>query len=145
MGKREPLEIEIKKINQFGQLPTKGTDDAAGWDLYLPKDVTINSHSSKKIPLGIAMAIPNGYFGKIEDRSGAALRINFTTKAGVIDSDYRDEIGVVIANLSDSPVEFLKEDRLCQMVLHENIPAKMVEVKELGKTERKGGFGSTGK
>jgi deoxyuridine 5'-triphosphate nucleotidohydrolase len=83
------MSLPIKLLSENAILPTRGTINSAGLDLYLPVDVTVPPQSKVSVPLDIAMAIPEGYYGKITIRSGACKREDLMEGAGVIDSDYR--------------------------------------------------------
>lgn len=149
---RYPLSIGVKKLDNRATLPTRGSEQAAGWDLYadLPdgqNEVVINPHETCKISTGIAMAIPTGYWGGIYARSGMATKNDLApaNKTGVIDSDYRGPIIVALHNHGDKTRVVEHGDRIAQFILHEVIPMELNEVYELDKTERgTGGFGSTG-
>ena len=91
------------------------------------------------------MAIPEGYFGNIRDRSGLAAKQAAHCLAGVIDSGYRGEVGVVMVNLGKEPIEILKNDRIAQMIIQKIETPTITEVDDLDATTRgEGGFGSTG-
>ena len=145
------LNINVKKLGKDAIIPTHGSVDAAGWDLYayLPDEgsVTINPHETCKISSGIAMAIPNGYWGGVYARSGMATKSDLApaNKTGVIDSDYRGPVIVALHNHGESIRVVEHGERIAQLVLHEIVPVTLNEVDELNETERgAGGFGSTG-
>ena len=125
-------------------MPTRGTDGAAGYDLYATEDVTINCFQFIPVSTGVSMAIPAGHYGRVAPRSGLAVKHGVMVGAGVIDSDFRGEIKVALATLN-GVYEFKKGDRIAQMVL---VPFYSLGLSEgeIPETERgTDGFGSTGK
>ena len=133
-------------------MPTKATPDSAGFDLYVdlegPDFVAIMPHTSVMLNTGISMAIPKGYFGGIFARSGLASREGLRPPncVGVIDSDYRGNIGVGLYNDSDQVRTISHGQRVAQMVIIPCPDAELEEVENLPDTERgDGGFGSTGR
>lgn len=141
--------IKVKKIHNNAVIPTRGSEYAAGCDLYacLDKDVTIQPFNTYKINTGICMEFPDGYFGAIFARSGLATKqgLRPANCVGVIDADYRGEIIVALHNDTEKNQTVHNGDRIAQFVLlpYENISFE--EVEELSDTIRgAGGFGSTG-
>ena len=149
------MEIKIKKIHKDAIIPTRGSAYAAGYDLYAcmedPQCVTniwIQPHQTVKIGTGIAMEIPEGYFGAIFARSGLATKqgLRPANCVGVVDADYRGEIIVALHNDTNSAQCVVLGDRIGQIVIMPYLQAEYTVVEELGETERgEGGFGSTGK
>jgi dUTP pyrophosphatase len=142
--------VKFKKLTQTATVPTYGTSQAAGADLYAAMDtpVTINPNETQFIHTGIAIEIPEGLVGLVYARSGLACKkgIAPANKVGVIDSDYRGEIMVALHNHSDNPVTIEANERIAQLVLTPFITANFCEVDELDDTDRgEGGFGSTGR
>ena len=140
--------VKIKVLNEDAIIPTRGSEKAAGYDLYSTKDETIMPHETVKIGTGLAIQPPEGYFGAIFARSGLATKfgINLGNGVAVIDEDYTGEYIVALHNDSCDPVSIKKGDRIAQLVFLPYIDAEFNEVKELNDTERgNGGFGSTGK
>lgn len=144
-------EIKVKKIRKNAILPTYGSDKAAGADLYACIDelglITIEPHTTMKISTGLAMELPEGYFGAIFARSGLATKqgIRPANCVGVCDEDYRGEYIVALHNDTDEERIIRHGDRIAQLVLLPYIQCDFVE-DELSETERgDGGFGSTGK
>jgi len=141
--------INIKKLNDNAIVPTRGSNYAAGYDLYanITKPITILPHYTAKIGTGIAMEIPEGYFGGIFARSGLATKYGLRPSncVGIIDSDYRGEIIVALHNDSNLSQEIRPNERIAQLVLIPFIAINFNTVNELSDTERSdGGFGSTG-
>lgn len=145
------MKINIKRLRNDAILPTRGSAAAAGYDLYACLDttkITISPHSTQKIGTGIAVAIPDGYFGAIFARSGLAAKSGLRPAncVGVADSDYRGEYIVALHNDTDEPKTVENGERIAQLVIMPFLSAEFNEVEELDSTERgSGGFGSTGK
>ena len=141
------MKINIKKLEPEAIIPTKGSDAAAGVDLYAPRALVIHPRSNGIINTGLAIEIPDGYFGAIFARSGMATRkgLRPANCVGVIDSDYRGEIIVVLHNDTDIIRPVQEGDRIAQLVILPYEKIEFSEVEELTDTERAdGGFGSTG-
>lgn len=142
--------IKIKKLTDTAKTPTRGSEHAAGYDLYadVKKDVQIKPHETVKIGTGLAMEVPDGYFGAIFARSGLATKegLRPANCVGVCDSDYRGEYIVVIHNDSEETRTITAGERIAQLVVMPYLPVTFDEVAELTDTNRgEGGFGSTGK
>ena len=141
----DPRHICVTKLNSDAIVPSKSNEWDAGFDIYAAESLTILPGTRGMIHTGISMAIPRGYAGLIWPRSGLALKLGIDTLAGVIDSDYRGEVCVVLQNHGDLPYEISQGDRVAQMVIHELPVMTMRLVDELVDTDRgEGGFGSTG-
>lgn len=124
--------------------PTRGTIGAGGWDLYACEDHPLEPMTATLASTGVAAAIPHGWVGLIKPRSSLAS-IGITTDAGVIDSDYRGEIQVLMRNLTKEYWSIKKGDRIAQMVIVPYLTNAIV-VKQLSATQRAAnGFGSTGR
>lgn len=137
--------FKIKLVGEDAVLPRYGSEAAAGLDLVSPKDVTIPSWGSALIDLGIQMAIPSGYYGRIASRSSLALR-GLEVGAGVVDSDFRGNIQVLLRNHSNNDFVIQKWDRCAQLIIEPCAHVKVTASKELSTTKRGSqGFGSTGK
>lgn len=138
--------LKIKLLNKDAKLPAYVQDDDAGFDLYSRQDKTLKPGRRHLFKLAISSAIPRGWFVLIRDRSGLAAGEGLHTLAGVIDSGYRGEWGVVLVNLGQRAVKIEKGDRIAQAILLPAARAKIVEAEKLPETRRgKGGFGSTGR
>ena len=142
--------IRVKKLNQNAIMPTYGSAEAAGADLYacLENPVLIAPGESAFIPTGLSMELPKGYAGLIYARSGLACKKGLApaNKVGVIDSDYRGEFIVVLHNHGNEPREVAHGERIAQLVITPVFTPGFTEVAELTDTLRSsGGFGSTGK
>ena len=141
--------MKIKLLNERAVVPTYGSSQAAGADLYaaVDKDIYINPHSTTMIGTGIAAEIPEGYFGAIFARSGLASKqgLRPANAVGVVDSDYRGEIKVALHNDTDIVQMVPVGSRIAQLVIIPYAKAKFEVVDNLDNTERgDGGFGSTG-
>ncbi|MDD7756952.1 MAG: dUTP diphosphatase [Clostridiales bacterium] len=144
--------MKIMKIYDDAILPTRGSAEAAGYDLYARlkehETLQILPHQTTKIGTGIAIECPKGYFAGIFARSGLATKqgLRPANCVGVVDSDYRGEIIVAIHNDSDEIRYIENGDRIAQMILIPYIPMTFVETDELSESGRgQDGFGSTGK
>ena len=142
--------IRVKKLKPNAILPTYGSQEAAGADLYACLDgkIEIKPGESVFVPTGLAMEIPKGYAGLIYARSGLACKRGLApaNKVGVIDSDYRGEFIVVLHNHGSQPQEIDHGERIAQLVIAPVFTPGFAEVAELSDTTRSaGGFGSTGK
>lgn len=144
-------QIDIKKLSETSILPTQGSQLAAAHDLYanLKEAVQVNPQDILKVPTGVAMAIPYGYFGGIYARSGLATKqgLVLANQVGVIDADYRGEIIVALYNQSSVPQIVHPGDRIAQLIIQPCLMGfKWNEVDELDETERgDGGFGHSGR
>ena len=137
----------VKLLNEYAQLPTRGTIDSAGLDIYCPFNITVHADSQKRIPLGIAVEIPKGYMGLLVPRSSMSKTpLRCANSVGIIDADYRGELSIAYENISCSDYTIFRGDRIAQLII---VPIAIVDVEEaqtLSETERgAGGYGSTGK
>lgn len=142
--------VAVKKLREGAILPTFGSAQAAGADLYacLERDVTIAPGETAFIPTGLAMELPRGYAGLIYARSGLACkrRLAPANKVGVVDSDYRGEFIVALHNHGTQPQTISTGERIAQLVVTPVLIPEYIEVETLSDTQRgAGGFGSTGK
>ena len=142
------FELPIK-LDEGAHAPMYAHDTDACADIYAAKDITIPAHSlSNIIPTGLRIALPEGWVAKIVPRSSIGMKtgLRLSNSVGVIDADYRGEIGVLYDNFSDSDYEIKAGDRIAQMWVERVERFKPIEVDILPATERaEGGFGSTGK
>lgn len=141
------MEVKIKLLNDKAKIPTRGSEKAAGMDLYSTIDATIMPHETVKVGTGLAIQPPKGYFGAIFARSGLATKFGVRPGncTGVADEDYTGEYIVALHNDSCNPVSIKEGDRIAQLVFLPYIGVEFKEVDELDKTDRgDGGFGSTG-
>lgn len=143
------IKVDIKKLNNRALLPTRGSEQAAGWDLYSNNEeaVTVNAHATIMIGTGLSMAIPNGYFGAVYARSGLATKqgLRPANCVGVIDSDYRGELIVSLHNDTNEIKTINPNERIAQLVVMPYLAVEFDEKDILDETSRgNNGFGSTG-
>jgi dUTP pyrophosphatase len=141
------ISINFIKLQNNAVQPSQGSSWAAGHDLYSCGRYFIEPHTTLKIGTGIAMEIPEGYFGAVFARSGLATKhgLRPANCVGVIDADYRGELIVALHNDTDMVQEVSEGERIAQIVICPYLPVDFTEVRELSSTERgAGGFGSTG-
>jgi dUTP pyrophosphatase len=137
--------IEFQRLHESATLPTRGSENSAGLDLYSIDDVTLGPHESMGVRTGLAVSIPKGFYGRVAPRSGLAARHAIDVLAGVIDSDYRGEIICLIINHSNEPVHLEAGSRIAQLIVEAIITPAPAFVDSLEETTRGvGGFGSTG-
>lgn len=147
------MKIQIKKLNNNAIIPTQGSTYSAGYDLYACLDenvdkIVIQPHTTEKIGTGLAIAIPNGYFGAIFARSGISSKkgLRPANCVGVCDSDYRGEYIVALHNDTDSVQIVEQHERIAQLVVMPYLELDFEECENLSETTRgANGFGSTGK
>lgn len=144
------MKISVKKLHPNAMLPTYGSAEAAGADLYacLDEAVTVQPGEIAWIPTGIALEVPKGCAGLIYARSSMGVKRGLApaNKVGVIDSDYRGEIRVVLLNHSKNPQTVEPGERVAQFLITPVLTPAYEQVQELSDTGRgTGGFGSTGK
>lgn len=142
--------VRVKKLYPNAKLPTYGSPEAAGADLYacLEEPVTIQPGEVYWVPTGIALEVPKGCAGLVYARSsmGAKRGLAPANKVGVVDSDYRGEIKVVLLNHSNQPQTLEPGERVAQFVITPVLTPAYEEAEDLSDTSRGiGGFGSTGK
>lgn len=143
------MNINIKKLSNKATIPTRGSEQAAGYDLYAANSemITIEPHKTVKVPTDLAVEIPDGYFGGIFARSGLATKqgLRPANCVGVVDSDYRGNVIVALHNDTDMPRVIDIKERIAQLVIIPYLNVSFNEVDELDETERGAkGFGSTG-
>lgn len=144
------MKINIKRLTETAILPERGSAYAAGYDLFadLQETVSIQPHETKMIGTGLAMEIPEGYFGGIFARSGLSSKegLRPANCVGVVDADYRGEVKVALHNDGDFVREIKSGQKIAQLVVVPFLSVEFDEVNELSETVRGvGGFGSTGK
>jgi dUTP pyrophosphatase len=143
------VEIQVKRLNNGAGLPMPAyeTSGAAGMDICAAENVMLRVGGRAAVATGFAFAIPIGYEVQVRPRSGLALKNGITclNTPGTIDSDYRGEVKVILANLGDEDYQIKIGDRIAQIIVAPVTQAAMVEVDALDETARgAGGFGSTG-
>lgn len=143
------VEIRVLRLNHGAglQLPAYATDGAAGMDICAAESLTLRVGKRHAVATGFAFAIPDGYEVQVRPRSGLALKHGITclNTPGTIDSDYRGEVKIILANLGEDDFIITKGDRIAQIVVAPVTQGAMIEVETLDDTARgTGGFGSTG-
>jgi dUTP pyrophosphatase len=143
---RSTIPIKVKQLRHEAILPRPATDGAAGADLHSVESFTLQPGERRLIPTGLSIEIQPGFYGRVAPRSGLAVRHGIDTLAGVIDSDYRGEVQVLLINLGNLPVDFNAGDRIAQLIIAPAAQCEYTWADELNETMRgRGGFGSTGK
>jgi dUTP pyrophosphatase len=144
MLESDDLTLKVKRRNVNAFLPNRATDEAAGYDLTAIQNVNIPPRGRLLLNLGLVLIIPKGHYGRIAPRSGLALKFGIDVGAGVIDSDYRGEVGVLLFNHTDTVFEVHIGDRIAQLILEKISLPPVTEIVEVDETARgQGGFGST--
>lgn len=140
------MSLRIKKLSDLSFIPKRGTSYSAGLDLFSPVDQIIPPKERLLIKLDISVELEEGTFGHILPRSSLALKNGIHVGAGVLDSDYRGNVGVLLFNFSNEPFYIKRGDRIAQLVVKKYEMVEPEEVFESSETERGvGGFGSTGR
>lgn len=138
--------ICVKKLSEPATIPTRGSESAAGWDLYASQECVVPARGKALVPTDIAIAVPVGYYGRVAPRSGMAWKKHTDIGAGVIDADYRGPIGVVMFNHADQDLQIEPGDRVAQLIIEQISTAPLTEVENLDDTVRgEDGYGSTGR
>lgn len=148
-GRNENMKVKVRKVSPTAVLPTRGSQSAAGYDLYadLETDLEIAPHETAKIDTGLQFELPEGYFAGIFARSGLAVKegLRPANCTGICDSDYRGNYIVAMHNDSESVRVIQPRERIAQMIVMPYLSLEFEETEELSGTERgAGGFGSTG-
>ena len=144
----ERVSLPIKRLDPSVELPSYACEGDAGLDLRANEDVTLKPLERRLVSTGLAVAIPEGYAGFVQPRSGLALRegLSMANTPGLVDSHYRGELKVCAVNLdSERPIHIERGERIAQLVIQRVPTVDLVEVAELDETDRgSGGFGSSG-
>ena len=140
------MTMKVMLLNEHAMAPVRKSVSAAGYDLFSSVDTSIPARGMGRVDTGISISIPLDCYARVAPRSGLTWGHSINVGAGVVDSDYRGEIKVILFNHSDVPFKVKKGDRIAQLILEKiyTIPVEVVD--SLEQTERgDGGFGSTGK
>lgn len=144
-SEQHPTTLRFKRLHKSAMLPQKGTPGAAGYDLCAIETCVVPAHGKSLVRTGLALAVPHGYYGRIAPRSSMAWK-HVDVGAGVIDSDYRGEVGVILYNHADGDYAVDANDKVAQLIIERIADPEPVWVDELDVSERgAGGFGSTGR
>ncbi|XP_053695744.1 deoxyuridine 5'-triphosphate nucleotidohydrolase [Sabethes cyaneus] len=145
------MKPETKCVLRFAKLsanafaPTKGSEKAAGFDLKSAYDCVVPARGKALVMTDIQVQLPEGCYGRVAPRSGLAVKNFIDVGAGVVDEDYRGNLGVVLFNHSDAEFKVTRGDRIAQFICERIFYPELEEVTSLTETERgAGGFGSTG-
>ena len=144
--------VKVKRLDERAVLPERKTDGAACFDIRTLDDIylrTLNaSDKATIVHTGLSFEIPEGYHMKVFLRSSVGLNthLRLANQTGIIDSDYRGELKLLVENPAREPVDIKAGTRIAQVMIEKNVPTSFSEVKKLGETKRgKGGLGSTDK
>ncbi|NXM27004.1 DUT protein, partial [Oxyruncus cristatus] len=138
--------LRFTKLSENAFAPSRGSARAAGYDLYSAYDCVIPPMEKAVVKTDIQIALPSGCYGRVAPRSGLAAKHFIDVGAGVIDEDYRGNVGVVLFNFGKETFEVKKGDRIAQLICERIYYPELEEVDALDDTDRgEGGFGSTGK
>ena len=145
---QDRIELCVKRLDPEVELPSYAYEGDAGLDLRSNEDVTLEPFERRLVSTGLAVAIPDGYAGFVQPRSGLALRrgLSMANTPGLIDAHYRGELKVCAINLDPSePIHISRGERVAQLVIQKVPVVQLHEVEELDETDRgAGGFGSSG-
>ncbi len=145
---QDRIELCVKRLDPEVELPSYAYEGDAGLDLRSNEDVTLEPFERRLVSTGLAVAIPDGYAGFVQPRSGLALRrgLSMANTPGLIDAHYRGELKVCAINLDPSePIHISRGERIAQLVIQKVPVVQLHEVEELDETDRgAGGFGSSG-
>ncbi len=140
------MKVKIKRLNEKAVMPTKAHPTDAGFDLYVSGKVTIPANGRALIPTDIAMAIPDGYYGMVVGRSGNTIKRGLVGMTGIVDAGYRNGIGIMAFNMTDTDIIIEQGERAGQIVLTPILQCDLEDTDQLTETDRgTGGYGSTGK
>jgi len=134
----------VQKLSGEARVPTKGSTKAAGHHLYASKETNLPARGQAIVGTGIAIALPHNSYERIALRSSLVVKHQLMTNGGVIDSDYRGKVKMVLANLGDQAYRVEKEDRIAQLIIEKIDNRELQELRQLDDTERGDqGFGSS--
>jgi dUTP pyrophosphatase len=137
--------LQVKILSSGAVLPTRKSAFAAGFDISASESIVIPAKSRAVVKTGLSIACPAGTYARIAPRSGLAVKRFIDVGGGVIDADYRGEVGVVLFNFDDEPFNVIKGDRIAQLILERVCMVDVIEVNKLDDTKRgSNGYGSTG-
>lgn len=141
-----PVSLVVQRLSSQAKLPKVASSGAAGYDLFASETMIVPARGKALVPTGLAIAVPQGHYGRIAPRSSLAWKHHIDVGAGVIDRDYRGPVGVVLFNHANEDYSIDVGDRIAQLILERISECPVHETDQLVPTERgSGGFGSTGK
>lgn len=139
------MTIPVQRLHPDATLPTYAHPGDAGMDVYSNEEVTLQPRERKAVSTGISMAVPEGYVALVWEKSGRALKEGLSTMAGVVDAGYRGEVMIVVLNVSETPIQISRGQKLAQILIQPVVSGMIQEVESLEDSSRgTGGFGSTG-
>lgn len=139
------MKLKVLKLSPNAIVPKKGSKLAAGYDLSSAEDSVVPARGKQLVKTDIAVALPEGTYGRVAPRSGLSWKKHIDIGAGVIDRDYRGNIGVVMFNHGSEDLVVKRGDRIAQLILEKYVDAEIEETTSLDDTDRGSeGFGSTG-
>lgn len=140
------MKVKIKKLDPHAVIPKYQTKGSAGFDFHALHTTVIAKKATVLLHTGLAFAVPEGYELQVIPRSGISLKtkLRIANSPGCVDSDYRNEVCVIVENTGDESFTVNAGERIAQGKIVPIVQAEFEEVEELDETERKGGFGSTG-
>jgi dUTP pyrophosphatase len=145
IGEKKMETLSFKQLDPNAILPERASPFSAGLDLYSIEAVDLKPGERRLIRTGLAVAIPEGFYGRVAPRSGLAVKKGVDILAGVIDSDYRGEVGCLLHNAGDEIIALPAQTKICQLIIEKIITPNAVWVDSLSETVRgSGGFGSSG-
>jgi len=137
--------LRFKQLDDRAILPSRGSSSSAGLDITSIEEITLRPNERLLARTGLAVAIPEGYYARLAPRSGLASRHGLDILAGVVDADYRGEIGCIVYNTSNETVHLPAQTKICQLIIEKIITPAAEWSEDLSETDRgAGGFGSTG-
>ncbi|BHF79005.1 hypothetical protein SprV_0602212200 [Sparganum proliferum] len=143
-SQQQPV-LRFCKLSENATTPTRGSELAAGYDLYSAHDCFVPPKGRALVKTDIQISLPDGCYGRVAPRSGLALKHGIDVGAGVVDQDYRGNIGVILFNFGDEEFQVKKGDRIAQLVCEKIFLPRLVEQDQLDETVRgANGYGSTG-
>ena len=139
------MKLQVQKLDKEAKLPSYAYKGDAGMDIYSIEDIDVSPGEKVAVRTGLRLAIPEGYAGFVWDKSGLAVKHHIKTMAGVIDSDYRGELQVVLTNLGKENYHIEKGSKIAQLIISPIASFEIEEAEIADETERgEGGFGSSG-
>ncbi|KAI4730932.1 dUTP diphosphatase [Aureobasidium sp. EXF-10728] len=140
-----PPALQIKLLSATARAPTRGSEFAAGYDLYASKSTTVPARGKVLADTDISIAVPADTYGRVAPRSGLAAKHSIDVGAGVIDADYRGPLKVLLFNLGETDFAINEGDRIAQLIIERIYTPEVLVVEQLPESVRgAGGFGSTG-
>lgn len=139
------MHLKIKRLTQTAKLPERAFPTEAGFDVFTAEEIMIESNQTVAISTGIALEIPDGYYGRLKGRSGLTLKSPLRVLEGTIDSSYRGEVKIMADVKKDCSYHVPKSAKIAQLIIQTLPQFEVVEVDELSQSDRgENGFGSTG-